>query len=317
MSAEKAGIIRMADALLLDLESDTSFDLILAKAYRLAETTSDMEAMTWLSYELQGYDSSTDIGRKYARLTQRWDGTSDRGYFNSAASIAHTVETMGQTLQVHKQFVPSGEYAIVQQSEKIKQVSSWAEAIAPLQRVVSAVKSQILIFASRARAEAQFSETSRSIFEEYQSEVDTALSEHARQAFERFPAVFERLGRGDPEAISHALSTCRRIIDAFADATFPATDAPVVVDGQPLDCGKDKPRNRLRAYIAANMASKSRRDRLNKNLGELYSKVSAGVHADVSVDEARALVLNTYLFLGEIALSKRTGLSNGMSGLCA
>jgi hypothetical protein len=88
---------------------------------------------------------------------------------------------------------------------------------------------------------------------------------------------------------------------------FPATDVPVMVEGRGLDCGKDKPRNRLRAYMAANMTSKSRRDRINKNLGELYSKVSAGVHADVDVDEARALVLNTYLFLGEIALSKRRG----------
>ena len=64
MSAEKTEIIRMADALLLDLERNASFDLMLAKAYRLAEATGNMEAMTWLSYELQEYDSSTDIGRK-------------------------------------------------------------------------------------------------------------------------------------------------------------------------------------------------------------------------------------------------------------
>ena len=214
---------------------------------------------------------------------------------------------MQQTLQAHKDLVPSGDYAIVQQNEKVKQVNSWAQAISPLQKVISAIKTQMLIFASRTRAEAQFSETSRSIFEEYQSEVDKILSERAGQAFERFPAVFERLGRRDPEAISHALSTCRRIIDAFADAMFAARDVPVLVDGQPLDCGKDKPRNRLRAYLAANMPSKSRRDRLNKNLGERYSKISAGVHSDVTVDEARALVLNTYLFLGEIALEARRG----------
>src|SRR5258708_108279 len=138
MAAEKAEIIRMADALLFDLESSTSFDLILAKAYPLAEATSGVEAMTWLSYELQGFDSSTEIGRKYARLTQRWDGASDKGYFGSAASIAQSAETMGQTLQAHKEFVPSGEYATVQQGEKVKQVNSWAQAIAPLQRVVSA-----------------------------------------------------------------------------------------------------------------------------------------------------------------------------------
>lgn len=185
-------------------------------------------------------------------------------------------------------------------------VTKWATAIAPMQRIISAIRGQILIFASRTHAELQFFETSRSIFEEYQEDVDQILAAKAGQAFDRFPFVFERLGQPDAEAISHALTSCSRIIDAFADAMFPPRDAPVEVDGQALDCGKDKPRNRLRAYMAGNIASKSRRDRLNKNLAELYSKVSAGVHADVSVDEARALVLNTYLFLGEIALLKRT-----------
>ena len=117
--------------------------------------------------------------------------------------------------------------------------------------------------------------------------------------------MFERLKQGDPEAISHALTTCRRIVDGFADALFPASTEPVNVDNQMLDCNKDKPRNRLRAYMSQHIPSKSRRDRLNKNLGELYSKVSAGVHSDVSVDEARALVLNTYLLLGEIALADK------------
>jgi uncharacterized protein YukE len=302
---DKAEILRLSDALLSDLESSTtSLDLILAKAYRLAEVTNNEEAMTWIGYELQGYDSSSDIGRKYSRLTQRWDGVSDKGYFQGATDLVQTVEAMTHTLEVHKEFIPSGDYAAVQQFEKAKQVNEWAKAIAPMQKVISAIKARILIFASRTRAEIQFSETSRSIFDEYQREVDGILAIQAGQAFERFPSVFERLRQGDAEAISHALTSCRRIIDAFADAMFPATDA-VEVDGQLLDCGKDKSRNRLRAYVAANIESKSRRERLNKNLGELYSKVSAGVHSDVGVDEARALVLNTYLFLGEIALLKR------------
>jgi hypothetical protein len=52
--------------------------------------------------------------------------------------------------------------------------------------------------------------------------------------------------------------------------------------------------------MAEKITSSNRRDRLNKNLGALYDRVSAGVHADVTIDEAQALVLNTYLLLGEI-----------------
>jgi hypothetical protein len=180
MSPDKAEIIRLSDALLSDLEdSSAPFDLLLAKAYRLAEAVGSAEHMLWLSYELHGYDSSTSVGEKYGRITQRWDGVSDKGYFGSTASIEVSVETMTHTLDVHKQFVPSGQYAIVQQQEKAKQVNEWAQAIAPLKKVLSAVRAQILIFASRARAEVLFSETSRSIFEEYQGEVDRFLSERA------------------------------------------------------------------------------------------------------------------------------------------
>jgi uncharacterized protein YukE len=238
--SDRAEILRLIDALLSDLENPvTSLDLILAKAYRIAEATSNDEAMTWLTYELQGYDSSTATGRRYSRLTHRWDGESEEGYFKGAASIAGAVESMTHTLQAHKEFTPSGDYASVQQNNKAERITEWASAIAPMHRIISAVKAQILIFASRARAEIQFFETSRSIFDEYQGEVDRILAAQAGQAFDRFPAVFERLRQKDAEAISHALTSCRRIIDAFADAMFPPTDAPVEVDGQPLDCGKD------------------------------------------------------------------------------
>src|SRR5438105_4428464 len=136
MSTEKVEIVRMADALSSALEDPAaSFDLLLAKAYRLAEATGSMEHMTWLTYELHGYDSSTPIGEKYARLTARWDGSSEKGYFGSATSIASSVESMAHTLEVHKQFQPSGQYAQMQQNEKASQVNSWATAIAPMKKV--------------------------------------------------------------------------------------------------------------------------------------------------------------------------------------
>jgi hypothetical protein len=37
-------------------------------------------------------------------------------------------------------------------------------------------------------------------------------------------------------------------------------------------------------------------------LANVYDHVCAGIHDDISVDEARALVLSTYMLLGEIAI---------------
>lgn len=59
-----------------------------------------------------------------------------------------------------------------------------------------------------------------------------------------------------------------------------------------LDAGKHQ--NRINAYIHENCDSKSRK----QNLSNLFDRLSTGVHKDVSAEEAKALILNTYLFLG-------------------
>lgn len=298
---DKAELAKLAAVLLSDIEGGSlPIEILVAKALTLAKVTADDQAITWLSYEMVGYDSSTPLGENFARLTGRWDGKSDKGYFGPISEIANSVQAMSHTLEVYKAFQPSGDYAMLQQQEKATKVNDWAMAIAPLAAIIPKVKAQLYIFASRVLVEAQFSDTSRTIFERYQVAVDKELASKAAQAFEKLPHVFERLRNGEPEAVSHALTSCRRIIDSFADAVFPARSDPVVVDGQQLDCGAAKTKNRIRAFMAGKIKSSSRRERLNRNLVALYDRVSAGVHADVTIDEAQALVLNTYLLLGEI-----------------
>jgi hypothetical protein len=90
------------------------------------------------------------------------------------------------------------------------------------------------------------------------------------------------------------------VIGSFADAVFPARAEPVLIGQETIEVSQDKVRNRLRATIYARIGTCSRYTRLNKNLASLYDRVSAGVHAEVDVEEAKALVLQTYLFLGEL-----------------
>jgi len=73
-------------------------------------------------------------------------------------------------------------------------------------RIISAVRSQIQEFATRVCHEKLFSHQAGAIFESYQAQVDALLSAAAGTAFQRLPQAFERLGAGDPEAISHALT---------------------------------------------------------------------------------------------------------------
>jgi hypothetical protein len=110
----------------------------------------------------------------------------------------------------------------------------------------------------------------------------------------------DRLAEGDQESISQALTTCRRIIELFADSIYPPTDETIELGGNTLKLDASRHQNRINAYIHTKTNSQSVKHRLRQNLANLHDRISSGVHNDVSADEARSLFLNTYLFLGEI-----------------
>jgi len=139
----------------------------------------------------------------------------------------------------------------------------------------------------------------QSVFEQHQVAIDRLLQKHAPDVLEKVPAISERLGAGDPGAVSQAMNSCRRMIKAFADAVYPPGDSPVAVDGRDYQVGSDKVLNRIELHMHGRCASKSRAERIAKNLRRIHARASAGSHAEVTADEARALFLQVYLTLGE------------------
>ena len=193
-----------------------------------------------------------------------------------------------------------------QVSAPVNKVLNWMETttaeIHALSGIRSRVMNQLHSFVTNTYYELAFSMAAELIFGEFQLTVDQRLSTMATATLARFPAVSERLATGDPEAISHAMGSCRRIVDGFADAVYPPREEPLVANGKEIQVGPSQHLNRLDAYIRDHCSSTSRRDRLRRALRDLYARVSTGVHADVTADEARALHLQTYLTIGEIAL---------------
>jgi hypothetical protein len=89
-------------------------------------------------------------------------------------------------------------------------------------------------------------------------------------------------------------------MDCFANAVYPPRAEPARIGEEEIEVGADKTRNRLRVYVYERVGSGSRYKRLNQAIRSLYDRASTGIHADVDIGEARALVLQTYLLLGEI-----------------
>ena len=148
--------------------------------------------------------------------------------------------------------------------------------------------------------ERQFADAAASTFEFYKRDVDALIAERAGGVLEKFPTVIARLREGDAEAVSQALTTCRRILEAFSDSVYPPRDGTYELGGNELKLDASKHQNRLNVYVAERTQSSSRRARLRQNLANLFDRVSTGVHNDVTVEEAHSLFLNVYLFLGEL-----------------
>jgi hypothetical protein len=116
----------------------------------------------------------------------------------------------------------------------------------------------------------------------------------AGSALKKIESINERLGTNEDEAISQAMSTCRRLIDAVADDVFPARDEPYDLNGQKRDVKQNNVLNRINAYLHSVGVTGGRATRLRRSLEDIYGRVSKGVHDDVNGHEAR------YLFLTDV-----------------
>jgi hypothetical protein len=278
--------------------SRISTEGLVLKASRLARLANEEEEIRWLFYERFGYITDEEVSIRYLGYTSRWIDPNDHSkgaYWGPASPLESMLEPLASQLEVIKNYRPSGENAAMDFLNQEQRAVDVGDQINAIRRIVSIVRGLIQQFATTIYYEKVFSQQAEAIFTQYQNVVDGLLATTAKTAFTRLPQAFERLAAEDPEAISHALTTCRRVIDSFADAVYPPRSEPALIGEQRIDVGSEQKRNRIYAYIYERIGRGSRYDRLRQGIASLYGRVSVGVHADVTVGEARALVLQTYL----------------------
>ncbi|GEM_PF-523187 len=312
-------ILQLASELLEDIELNRlETEPLLLKATRLARLTGSETIQQWLRYEMIGYNDSESLARKYLSLTGRWiDDKKKFAYWGPLAQQEAAIKALNLRLQGLR--VPDISHSVASSnpnefvtltvnpaSDAIDKVIKESRTLAASISSISAVRSRVIgllhSFVAEIYYEALFSDLSESIFEQYQAKVDGLLAERCGSVLEKVPAIYKRLAEGDAESVSHALTTCRRIIDSFADEIYPAPDPPIEKDinGKTLRLGQQERLNRIEAYIRTHLESNSRRKKLRQSLDNLYARVCTGVHSDVSTDEASSLFLETYLILGEV-----------------
>ncbi len=295
--------LELAKSLLDDIElSNASIESIILKASRLARLCGSVEFQQWLVYEMRGYVSNDDLSLRYMGITGRWTKRDEqRGYWSPISQIEASIEASKLELQaLSTPNVGGTQFANIALREYYNKTAGIAGNISKYNGIKTRVLSILHSFVSAIYYEKELEHLAESIFEKYKLEVDSLISNQAGEVLQQIPSVINRLIENDEESVSQALVTVRRIIDGFADSIFPPSDQTFNIGGNDLSLDASKHLNRLNVFVYERVASKSRKDKIRQNLANLYARVSTGVHADVTIEEAKSLFLNCYLLLGEI-----------------
>lgn len=277
-----------------------SAEALVLKATRLARLVKNENMSTWLALERMGYfDKEPDVA--WMKYTGRpLDETTRIGYWGSIAVQEAAIEADAAEMEVVKNFKPSGEWSAMQLYNQQQQTRKLANSIATYKRIRSRVTAVIQEFASNVYYEKLLSQKAGDIFTQYSEAIDTLLADQVGEVLSMLPSVFERLNSSDGEAVNQALLSCRRILDAAINKLYPPSDIPIKLNEEELVVNAEKTKNRFKAYISQRTASRSVQEKLIGNIRTLYDRTSTAVHKDVTKEEAKALVLQLYITLGEI-----------------
>ena len=294
--------LALAEGLMTDVElSQTSIAKHVLKAMRLARLMRDDVAQQWLGFEIDGVPG-TPAGLEWMTRARRWtDVTKQEGYWAPAADLEAN-RAGGETAlaALAGDISLSGDMIPIAMRERSQLMTSHARSVITMSTVLASIDAQIYRYVGDAYAELQFSEIQASLFEDSRTAVDATLATTAGAALKKADSISERLAANDAEAVSQAMSTCRRLIVAVADHVFPASDDLYDLNGQTLNVKQNAVLNRINAFVHTCGIRGGRADRLRRGLSDVYGRVSTGVHSEVDGHEARYLFLTTYVLLGEI-----------------
>lgn len=292
--------LTLAEDLLKDVElASLKTQQLVLKAGRLARLIGDEEARIWITWELEGYPNTPAAFERMKRMG-RVEAAGEKGYFVPLAELSALASGQEQRITASTGMSFAGEWASIAAREHHQTIGRAAATVGTMRAVEGIVTSAVYDFASRTYYELLFSDLQAELFSAAQAEIDSQLAPMAGRALDKIESISERLRAGDSEAVSQAMTTCRRLIDTAADALFPPQDQPYMLGDQPLAVRTGNVLNRLQAYVAEAGVTGDRRDRLRQTFANLYRRTSAGTHAEVEIVEARYVFLQTYVAIGEL-----------------
>ncbi len=298
---------------------------------KIARLVNDIEEQEWLSYEYGGYPRGDDgrilsdawqtaanHGRSYKR--QNDDGKQITVIFPELCSeLEASIESNKKAISNFSTqgYSVSGQLALLATNDMTKAVAVYTSRllnqIKTEERQLSILKSQYYNYALRWQIELQFGNTAQTVFEEYQEKVDGFYSSLPTATLQKLNAIEDLMEDGNPERYAQVLTSCRRLWSDTAkvlfDQVLPNYDNQKfrTKSGKEIDITGDHINNKLSAVIetlqpkaAKNTLVGSEAVYLVDWIEQINSLQNAGVHSDITREQAMQCIIHTYIALGDI-----------------
>ena len=301
----------MAEALALSEEimrgvedGDLTTDRALLKTVRLARLMKDLDAEEWLDKELNGYQKEDlDDPSTLIYKTSRVFKNDKLNIFDSTAGVTKMADSL--RLQLNNLRIPDSDSqsALLVVRDATSAINSTGVHLARYEKVLVAVRNELHQYAVQVYHALSFGESTSELFDSARQAIDPLLLQVNPDLTKKLDYAMHSLGGDEDEAISAAMNSLRRLIVSLAEAIFPPTEEtrPNPSGGDPIKLGSEKYLNRIKAFIDDHCDSASRKRRLKQSAANINERLSSGVHSEIGRDEAKYLLLSTYIFCGEVA----------------
>ncbi len=309
------------------LENETlSISSALMLCLKIARLTNDENNLSWLMYESSGYakidndnllpeafEIAKKHGRNYIIDDKEYVFTELVPELESKIECAK-MQTNNFTTNGAS---TSGNYAMGAMHRLTESVASENKKLLTImtssRKKLMILASQFYDYALKKSIEITFGNVSQTIFESYRETVNGYLNDVSKDTLMKLQAIDEGLQTNNKETYSQILTTCRRLFQELVKNLFKRVlpefqdDQFKTKSGKFIDVSGEHYKNKLSAIIET-LEDKT----LNKSLvgtsilyymdwiDNLTSLQSKGVHNDISLEEARSCIIQTYIFAGEI-----------------
>ena len=312
-----------------DGELSVSSALLLCK--KIARLMNDQTGLEWLNYEHSGYprdnngkivNKAWQIGAEHGRSYQV-KGKDNENVKVIFVELCNELETAIDSEKkaignyTTQGYSVSGDVALLATDRMALRVAQGTnellESIKTNERRLAILKSQYYDYAVRWQIEINFGNTAQSIFEEYQSKVDKYFTAMPTSTIQKVNAINDLMEDGNPERYAQVMTSCRRLWSETAKSLFSeilpnySKQTYKTKSGKEIDVSGDHDNNKLSAVIET-LQSKAAKNSLVGSetiylvdwMEQINNRQSAGVHSEVTREEAMQCIIHTYITLGDI-----------------